>query len=148
MDIIIGSCRECAEHCDKLFGEDYFPFVFPYVSVDAPFREIDRFLWESKRTRTRFRNRYEGNVVIDITAWSTQIPNEYFEAFMCFLEDNSDILPTVFISETVCGSHVKASLSKHFEISELLLDSAVDRSANRNVIGFIDSEAGGENNGI
>ena len=117
MIIIQGSYEQAINYLNSS-GESYFEFVLPYVKQDNPFKEIDRFLWESKHI-LRFKNEYIGNTAIELSAWNDLEPcefNEYFDAFMYFLRSKHDKLQPLFIIRGKCSSVLFEKLSKHFEL--------------------------------
>lgn len=69
MYLVQGKYSEAIAKCQKILDDDYFEFEFLYTDESERFREIDRFLYESRHT-LRFENEYRGNVVIDISGWS------------------------------------------------------------------------------
>ena len=77
---------------------------------------------ESRHEKARFRNRYVGPAVIDITEWSDAAPNDYFDAFMYFIKDYSSESEVVLVSEKTCEEAVLSRLKRFFEveISDLL----------------------------
>lgn len=58
---------------EPAFLNDFFEFYFPYVERTERFREIYRFLYESKSTK-RYLNEYSVKIILNITEWSN---NEY-----------------------------------------------------------------------
>ena len=123
MKIITGSYEKVKKEIEKLIGNDYFEFFFPYVedSVDR-FREIDRFLYESRK-HTRFKNRYVGNIVIDITDWNNRECNKYFDAFMYFVKDNTDLNRFIFTVDKPSSRELIERLSVFFTINEKSLET-------------------------
>ena len=87
MYLVQGKYSEAIAKCQKILDGNYFEFEFLYTDESERFREIDRFLYESRHT-LRFENEYRGNVVIDISDWNEKT-NSYFDAFMYFLKDNA-----------------------------------------------------------
>jgi len=140
MRLIHGDYEKCIEYCREMAGEEFFEFDFPFVSSDEKFRELDRFLWESRHQHTRFQNRYEGRVVIDITAWNKRYPNEYFEAFLYFLKGNEDIYSCVMISAEPYSHEVLEKLGKLFKIKEVQLDGASRSKNKKPKMGFAPSK--------
>lgn len=123
MKLILAPYADACTHCSELLGTDYFEFCFSYAAHDSRFREIDRFLWESRHEKSRFSNRYTGPAVIDITAWSSEMPNSYFDAFSYFLKDLTIDLPLVLISEKPLKEPIRSRLERFFEleITDLLV---------------------------
>ena len=137
-DLIQGSYVTAKKFYTEHNGKEYFEFHFPYVSKDQTFRELDRFLWESKHEMTRFRNRYEGPVLIDLTEWNRHGRNEYFDAFMYFLLDNPSVKQT-FILQEPCSTELMETLKSFFEIKVTELEIKKTPDAKRR-IGFYTEE--------
>lgn len=116
MKLVIARYERARSWCKDYFGSDYFEFSFSYTSLNDRFREIDRFLWESRHGKTRFLNNYCGPVVIDITEWSNAAPNDYFDAFMFFLKDLSISCPIAMISDEICEERIVARLRRFFQL--------------------------------
>lgn len=115
-------------------SKDFFEFHFNYVSTNEIFRELDRFMWESRHDKTRFKNRYEGPVLIDLTEWNQNEQNEYFDAFMYYLKDNA-YLEYTFIVQDECEKEFLDRLVFFFEISIEELEFRKERTKQRR-IGF------------
>lgn len=118
MVVIQGNYENAIRYCDFITGGEYFEFVFPYVEQEERFRELDRFLWESKHC-FRFQNEYSGNVLVELSGWNDKSKydfNEYFDAFMYFLRNKADKLNVTFFVNGKCSEALFANLSKHFEI--------------------------------
>ena len=125
--------------------EDVFEFVFPYVGMTERFREIDRFLYESKHSR-RYVSEYVGKVIIDITEWSdTEYCNSYFTAFMMFLKDHQRQYDCVLTSEKDCCSKLLSHLQTLFDIEKISLGKV--RTDERPRIGFRSDTIDKENEG-
>ena len=122
--MVTGSYEECMEYCGKHLRGGFFEFDFSYVPRDERFREIDRFLWESRHERARFANRYEGSAVIDMTAWNKHFPNEYFDAFMYFLKDSADHLDCALIVCGKCSDSFREHIGRFFELNVIELESS------------------------
>ena len=122
MELVIANYEYTRSWCRDYFCNDYFEFCFSYTSLKDRFREIDRYLWESRHEKTRFLNRYCGAVVIDISEWSEAMPNDYFDAFMFFLKDLSTSCQIAMISDKACEEQIVTRLRRFFqiEISDLL----------------------------
>lgn len=116
--IIIQREYEKAVSYLKSTLKEYFEFAFSYVDQNERFREIDRFLWESKHC-LRFKNEYTGNVVIELSGWNTKSLyefNEYFDAFMYFIKSKNGKLNTLFFVTGECSKNLYDQLSKHFDL--------------------------------
>lgn len=136
MYLVQGKYSEAIAKCKKILDDDYFEFEFLYTDESERFREIDRFLYESRHT-LRFENEYRGNVVIDISGWSEKT-NLYFDAFMYFLKDNKDKYCCVFISDKRCSNETLEKLNDFFEIDEIKLDLYEEKKIR---IGFVNDES-------
>lgn len=136
MYLIQGKYMDAIERCHKELNGDYFEFEFLYAAETERFREIDRFLYESRHT-LRFENEYEGNVVIDISNWCKK-QNSYFDAFMYFLKDNADKYNCIFICNRKCPKDIIDIMSELFELEEICLNLPEDAKKER--IGFAVNE--------
>ena len=85
--IVQGDYPRIASKLSAHFKGDYFDFDFAYVSENEVFREINRFIWESKHMMTRFKNRYTGPVAVCLSGWNEESLNGYFDTFMYFMKD-------------------------------------------------------------
>ena len=141
-DLIQGKYEEAITQCRSKIDGEYFEFCFSYTTAEERFREIDRFLWESRHQCTRYQNRYDGPVVVDLTQWARQYPNDYFDAFMYFLKDISCGRECIFISETVCGRQIVDRMSDLFDVNVITLDTVKTHSEKKktNPIGFAFNE--------
>ena len=115
MYLVQGNYCKVKEYCSKMFGDSFFEFDFVYVDETERFREIDRFLYESRHT-LRFQNEYEGNVIINLTEWNDKAVNAYFEAFMYFIKDNADKYNCIFIADEKCEDRLIDKISSMFEL--------------------------------
>ena len=140
MDLIQGNYEESIFQCQMRFPNGFFAFCFAYTpSSESHFREIDRFLWES-RHECRFKNRYQGPCVVDITSWSGQYPNIYFDTFLYFLKDIIADNQCVLITQTECIHSVVDRLSDFFNINIITLDNSKLHNKKTNRIGFYSVE--------
>ena len=137
VEIIQGKYERAKKHYEASKHKDYFEFEFPYVDLQSSFREIDRFLWESRHEKTRFKNRYAGDVLIDITDWNNRQLSLYFDAFMYFLKDNEDYKCT-FMVRDCCSAALKERLEEFFELSFVDLLGGVKTEIR--TIGFVSGE--------
>lgn len=136
MYLVQGKYFETIKKCKKMLDDDYFEFELIYTDESERFREIDRFLYESRHT-LRFENEYRGNVVIDISGWSEK-NNSYFDAFMYFLKDNMDKYCCVLISNKKCSDKTIEKLNDLFTIEEMCLSLPEEKKKVK--IGFVDDE--------
>ena len=147
MRLIKGDYEKAVSYCREMIKGEFFEFDFPFVPMNEHFREIDRFLWESKHQCTRFENRFEGRAVIDISDWNRHYPNDYFDAFMYFMKDNEAYVSCTLISSEPWKSEVTDRLEKLFEVKEVDLSGGESSKKSGNVIGFaVDFEKGEKDN--
>jgi len=135
--VIQGKYEKAKKHYREYMLNDFFEFHLVYASTYEKFRELDRFIWESKHDKTRFKNSYKGPVLIDITEWNSNVLNEYFDAFMYYLKDNP-YLECTFIVQDICSENLKKKLEYFFEISIDELETRNENTTKR--IGFYISE--------
>lgn len=137
MYLLQGDYSEVKGYCKTLFDDDYFEFEFPYVAENEKFREIDRFLWESRHECTRYKNRYDGNFVIGLNEWNESKPNKYFDAFMYFLSDKLRFARScILFVEDCIDEELMTALEKHFNIVEKELTLTEKKSRTQRQIGF------------
>lgn len=135
MFLVTGNYTKVKHECERIFPTGFFDFNFLYVDNPERFRELDRFLYESRHT-LRFENEYTGNVVIDISEWNHRSTNTYFDAFMYFLKDNKNKYTCTFISNERCSDELIKKLKGFFgEIKEVQLPMPEEERKSR--IGFI-----------
>lgn len=133
MTLITGAYPKVKKECEGMFADGYFEFSFLYTHESERFREIDRFLYESRHT-LRFENEYIGNVVLDISEWNRKPLNSYFEAFMYFLKDNKNKYNCVMIAND-CSDGLREKLRAFFgEIKEIQI--SVSKKPEKIQIGF------------
>ena len=119
MRLITGCYNKVKEECVRLFADSYYEFSFLYVPETERFREIDRFLYESRHT-LRFENEYTGDVILDISEWNHKPLNLYFEAFMYFIKDNKDKYECALIVNERCSSEMREKVKEFFvDIKEI-----------------------------
>lgn len=139
MILIQGDFPKAKKYANELMG-NYFDFHFPYVEEQLTFREINRFNDESRRL-TRFKNKYTGKAVINLTEWADKPLNSYFRAFSYFIMDRileygEDSI--AFICETTCSHEFIESLESLYDCSIKLVDVGVkNRENTARLIGFI-----------
>lgn len=130
-------------HCKKLFPGGFFEFRLSYGSRPEIYREFDRFHWTSRHQCTRFRNRYTGPVVVDISEWAKEDPNACLTDFLYYLEDNYNSVGCVLISEKPCSkellAHIEKTVTIHKKVQRLESSEKTKR-----IIGFCTSEKGGQ----
>ena len=136
MKLIQGNYEKAVRECQNEFEQDFFEFCLSYVSANEDFREIKRFLWESKCQCTRFRNRYTGPAVIDISEWSSRFPNEYFDAFLYFVKSNTDKMDFIFISHDCCKREIADRLNEFFNIEVIDIEHKKSTEKRKHTIGF------------
>ncbi|MBQ8000285.1 MAG: hypothetical protein IJ298_03600 [Ruminococcus sp.] len=140
MILIQGSYPKAKKHANKLMNSSYFEFYFPFVDESVTFREINRFNDESRRL-TRFKNKYTGNVAINITEWADKPLNRYFIAFAYYILDRTLELcdsKVMLICECTCSQAFLNELEEHFGDKIELVDLGTkDRESDRRRIGFV-----------
>ncbi len=97
---------------DTLPYSSYFEFELQYEQCE---NELNRFLWESRKGMTAYKNRYFGAVVIDLSKWNNNVDKAFFEAFQYFLLDITNEL--TFILDDEPSVKLLDSLKKRFNIS-------------------------------
>lgn len=137
MLLVQGDYRKAVEYCSKNMPEGYFEFEFLHVSPSERFREIDRFLYESRHS-LHFASEYRGNVVVDISAWNHKELNSYFDAFLYFLYDNREKYHCVLLLHEKCSEKLLNKLKALFDIQEIQLQLPKESKAIR--IGFAADE--------
>lgn len=139
MNVIQGKYETIINYFEEMKPGEYFEFTFSYVSREERFRELDRFLWESKHL-LRFRNEYSGDVIIDMTQWNNRNEydyNEYFDAFMFFLKSRKATIIPAFIVNGKCSGVLFAQLGKFYEVHLIELGKGeVQLKDNHVKIGF------------
>ena len=118
MVVIQGTYEDIIHYYEATTVGTYFEFTFSFVGQNEIFRELDRFLWESKHV-LRFQNTYEGNVLIELSGWNQKADsdfNEYFDAFMYFLRSKCNVLHVTFFAEGQCSKSLYDHLDKHFDV--------------------------------
>ena len=68
--IMQGEYSEITARLAETFNDIFFDFNFSYTDENEVFREINRFVWESRHLMTRFKNRYYGPVAISLSEWN------------------------------------------------------------------------------
>lgn len=140
MKIIQGEYRKSKEYILKELNDDYFEFNLPYVDENSVFKEINRFNDESKKC-TRFKNKFSGNVVVNLSEWVNNPINEYFNAFMYFLVDRTlefNNSKLIFICEQICPKKLIFAIEDYYDEEVQLIDLGVKTTdLHKNVIGFI-----------
>ncbi len=152
--LVQGTYRKAKEYIHTALKGSYFEFYFPYVDENAIFREINRFNDESKKL-TRFKNKYTGDVVVNLTDWVDKPINEYFSAFMYYLVDrtlefkNSKL---IFTSEKICPREFLTTIENYFDSKIQLIDLGVKTNdIKKHSIGFVapcDSKEGCEDRNV
>ncbi len=118
MVVIQGTYEDIIHYYESTTVGTYFEFTFSFVGHNEIFRELDRFLWESKHV-LRFQNTYVGNVLIELSGWNQKADsdfNEYFDAFMYFLKSKCNALQVTFFAEGQCSKSLYDHLKNHFDI--------------------------------
>lgn len=140
--LIQGKYEKAKAFYEKNVSKKYFEFQFAYVSQNEVFKEIDRFLWESRHQMTRFKNNYKGPVLIDLSCWNDNDLNTYFDAFMFLLKDNG-FYECTFMCQEECCEELLEKLKDYFEISITSLD--IEKKVKKMTIGFVAPDKENEN---
>ena len=140
INVIQGTYEKAKEYYQTVMFEDYFEFCFAYTPTNQIFRELDRFIWESRHQMTRFKNRYAGPVLVDLTEWNAKHTNEYFEAFLYYLKDQPSLVCT-FMIQNRCETWLLNLLKDFFEIDVIELETYADKEKKRR-IGFCVEDGG------
>ena len=123
------------EHCKKLFPNGYFEFRLAYGSNPESYREFDRFHWSSRHQCTRYKNRYTGPVVVDLSEWAEDAPNTCLTDFLYYLTDTFADQDCVLITEKPCNKklleHIEKTVSIHRKNQKLK-----ETENDKRVIGF------------
>lgn len=147
MRLIRGDYEKAVLYCSEMIKGDFFEFDFPFIPMNENFREIDRFLWESRHQCTRFKNRFEGRAVIDVSDWNRHFPNDYFDAFMYFLKDNEAYVACTLISSESWSEEVTERLKRLFDVKEADVSGGSGDAKKKKAIGFyVDFEKGEKEN--
>ncbi len=140
MKLVQGDYRKTKEYIYATLKGVCFEFYLPYVDENAVFREINRFNDESKKL-TRFKNKYTGDVVINLTDWVDKPINEYFSAFMYYLVDrtlNFKKSELIFTTEKVCPHEFLTTIEDYFDNKIQVIDLGVKtKDTKKPSIGFI-----------
>ncbi len=115
VELIQGDYKNVKAYYGKKKTSEYFEFDFVYAGPLEVFREIDRFIWESVHQKTRYKNRYDGPVLIEVTSWNKKDINEYFDAFMYYIKDKYEGKCTFFCKEP-CSEELEGKLREFFDI--------------------------------
>lgn len=140
MLLVQGDYRKAIGYCSENMPEGYFEFELPYVKTSERFREIDRFLYESRHS-LHFASEYRGNVVVDISEWNHKELNSYFDAFLYFLYDNREKYHCVLLLHEKCSEKLLNQIKALFDVREIQLQLPKESKAIR--IGFT-ADAGTE----
>lgn len=140
MKLIQGDYSKIKKYFKDNIGDTYFEFELPYVDENCVFKEINRFNDES-RMLTRFKNKYSGDVIVDITDWIDKPVNEYFEAFSYFVLDRMLEFSSskVFLTcEKECTQEFLSAIEECFKDNIQVTDLGVRKKtlSNKRVIGF------------
>lgn len=117
MKLLEGKYVDAINYCAKRTDKEPFVFELRYADADTDFRELDRFLWESRHsTGQRFRNRYTGPAVIDITSWNDRVPNDNLRAFLYYMKDHESEIDCYLMSETEFSARITDCVEGLFDI--------------------------------
>ena len=133
--LVQADFKDAVRFAENTYGKG-FVFEFDYVSANSTFREINRFLWESRKSQ-RYKNRYDGPVTVNLTKWSSKHLNEYFHAFMYMLQDYE--YECCFITEVHPKEDLIKAIEKHFE-NVKIKNMLPEEKVNKTTIGFAITE--------
>lgn len=124
MILVQAKYEDAVEYCGRITDGEYFNFCFEYTPETVYFREIDRFLWESRHECARFRNSYDGPAVIDISEWADELPNKYFKAFLYFLKDRAGRTGeenNILLCDRICGREISDAIEALFQLKTVTM---------------------------
>lgn len=134
--LVQADFEKAIEYINNISGQGFI-FELDYVDIAINFREIDRFLWESKKNM-RYKNKYKGSVIINLSKWNGKPINKYFHAFIYMIRDN--YTECSFITESPADNELIDELSKHY--NNLKVKSFLEKEQRIKPIGFaIEEEA-------
>lgn len=136
MELIEAEYIWSTAHCKKKFPNGYFEFRLSYGSRPEYFREFDRFHWTSRHQCTRFKNRYTGPVVVDLSEWAEESPNACLTDFLYYLSDKFGSKDCVLISEKPVGKELLAHIEKTIVLDRKILKLKPKELSSKRVIGF------------
>lgn len=140
MKVVIGSIKSLQEYIHRQFREtSVFEFTLSFSDeYSNRFEEINRFQQQSVEQFARFRNRYTGRTVIDLSEWSDKPINSKLFAFLYFLKDR-ELYDKKNKTTFVCETHLEPELIERIED---IFDEQVDvidlgvKQKTKNPIGF------------
>ena len=141
--IIQGDYAKITARLSKTFKVPYFDFNFSFTDENEVFREINRFVWESKHLMTRFKNRYYGPVAVSLSEWNGEVLNGYFDSFMYFIKD-------MFPDDKICfyvESQIEDELLNKIELffpKAKVIDLLINKKPERRIGFVINSNEGME----
>lgn len=136
MELIEAEYTWSTAHCKKKFPDGYFEFCLSYGSRPEYFREFDRFHWTSRHQCTRFKNRYTGPVVVDLSEWAEESPNVCLTDFLYYLLDKYGSKDCVLISEKPLGKELLAHVEKTVALDRIIQRLKPKELLSKRVIGF------------
>ena len=142
LKLICGSYSDCIGYCKTHSKSEPFIFKLAYADDNMPFKELNRFVWESRHRYTRFKNRYSGNAVIDMSDWTNERANDKLYAFLYFLKDREELISCVFISENECGRSFCEAVERLFDFERVNLPSMIKNATRAKRIGFTGTSDG------
>ena len=130
MELIEADYAWSAAHCKKKYPNGFFEFRLSYGNRPEYFREFDRFHWTSRHQCTRFKNRYSGPVVVDISEWAAESPNTCLTDFLYYLSD------CVLISEEPISKELLTHIERTVSIDRKIQKLKPKEASSKCVIGF------------
>ena len=136
MELIEADYAWSSAHCKKKYPNGFFEFRLSYGNRPESFREFDRFHYISRHQYTRFKNRYTGPVVVDISEWAAESPNTCLTDFLYYLADTFDSKDCVLISEEPIKKELLTHIEKTVSIDRKIQKLKPKESSSKCVIGF------------
>lgn len=136
MELIEADYAWSAAHCRKKYPNGFFEFRLSYGNRPEHYREFDRFHWTSRHQCTRFKNRYTGPVVVDISEWASESPNTCLTDFLYYLMDKCDAKDCVLISEEPIKKELLTHIEKTVSIDRKIQKLKSKEPSSKCVIGF------------
>ena len=118
MQLIQGNKYSNKMLLKKITEGDYFEFSLCYTDNESIRGEFERFR-EQSRKKTRFKNRYEGPVAVDLSEWN-DTQNIYLEKFLYCLFDYSRNSLVVLTIEKECSQELLCYIKNVFEEVKIL----------------------------
>lgn len=135
MEYIEADYQWMMNYCKEKFPNGFFEFRLGYGSRSEVYNEFNRFHWTSRHTGTRFKNKYDGPLVLDISEWADESPNTCLTDFLYYLADSFSPDACIIISEKTCSKELVDHIDKVLPIEKRICLLKEKNQAYR-VIGF------------